>query len=333
MQYCSLHHQTLLPSPVTFIIGWCCCFCSISSFFLELFLHWSPVAYWTPTDLRSSTFQCPIFLPFHDIHGVLKARRLKWFAIPFSSGPRFARTLCHDLSILGGLHGMAHSFIELGKAVVHAISLVSFLWLWFHSVSPLMEKNKRLLKLPDGRDWLRGKLGFVLMGKAMLSKPLIQFSVEGWGCVPSCYLIWGQTMVEVMKIIMTSFKRSHASTVTLSAPNPVAGHSWPTPLLETPGHSQASLGQSLMCSLLLFPGSWCTQGFVCSLQESVSPVLCKFWWLYGGLMVTSSKRSTAPRAPAPAAGHCWPISLQETLKHSSGSVSGGSLGPGVYRVC
>jgi len=29
-------------------------------------------------------------------------------------------------------------------------------------------------------------------------------------------------------------------------------------------------------SLLLSPGSWCTQGFVCALQESVSWVLCKF---------------------------------------------------------
>ena len=30
-------------------------------------------------------FQCPIFLPFHTIHGVLKARILQWFAIPFST--------------------------------------------------------------------------------------------------------------------------------------------------------------------------------------------------------------------------------------------------------
>ena len=29
-------------------------------------------------------------------------------------------------------------------------------------------------------------------------------------------------------------------------------------------------------SLFLSPGSWCTQSFVCTLQESVSPVLCKF---------------------------------------------------------
>ena len=54
-------------------------------------------------------------------------------------------------------------------------------------------------------------------------------------------------------------------------------------LLETPGHSWVCLGQSLVGSLLLSPGSWCTQGFACALQESVSPVLCKFWWFYGGV--------------------------------------------------
>ena len=81
----------------------------------------------------------------------------------------------------------------------------------------------------------------------------------------------------------SSFKRSHACTVTFNAPNSAAGHRQPTPLLETPGHSQASLGQSLVGSLLVSPGSWCTQGFVCALQESVSPVLCKFWWLCGGV--------------------------------------------------
>ena len=46
-------------------------------------------------------FQCPIVLPFYTLHGVLKARILKWFAIPFSSGPHFIRSLHHDPSILG----------------------------------------------------------------------------------------------------------------------------------------------------------------------------------------------------------------------------------------
>ena len=41
---------------------------------------------------------------------------------------------------------MAHSFIELDKAVVHVIRLVSFLRLNFQSVCPLMEKDKRLME-------------------------------------------------------------------------------------------------------------------------------------------------------------------------------------------
>ena len=57
-------------------------------------------------------------------------------------------------------------------------------------------------------------------------------------------------MVEVMKIVATSFKRSHECTAILSAPNPAAGHRQPTPLPETSGHLQASLGQSLVGSLV-----------------------------------------------------------------------------------
>ena len=47
---------------------------------------------------REFIFQCPIFLPFHTVHGVVIARILKWFAIPFSSGPHFIRTL-HQKSL------------------------------------------------------------------------------------------------------------------------------------------------------------------------------------------------------------------------------------------
>ena len=64
--------------------------------------------------------------------------------------------------------------------------------------------------------------------------------------------------------------------VVFSAPHPSAGRCWPMPLLETLGQSQASLAQSLVVKLLLSPGSWCTQVFVCALQDSVSPVLWKF---------------------------------------------------------
>ena len=67
---------------------------------------------------------------------------------------------------------------------------------------------------------------------------------------PLCYLTWDQSMEEVMKIMSTSFKRSHACTAALSAPNPAAGHCWPTTPSKTHGHSLANLGQS---SFLLSP--------------------------------------------------------------------------------
>ena len=84
-------------------------------------------------------------------------------------------------------------------------------------------------------------------------------------------------MVEVMTIMATFFKRSHVHSVALGASDPAASHCRLTPPLETPGHSWACLGQFLVGSLLLSPGSWCTRGFICALQESISPLLCKFW--------------------------------------------------------
>ena len=65
MRYCSLQHWTLLPSLVTSTTGCCFCFGSVSSFFMELFLHCSPVAYWPTTYLPGDfIFQCPIFCFF-----------------------------------------------------------------------------------------------------------------------------------------------------------------------------------------------------------------------------------------------------------------------------
>ena len=138
-------------------------------------------------------------------------------------------------------------------------------------------------------------------------------------------------MVEVMKIMVTSFQRSHAGTATLSALDPAAALHWPTPPLESPGHSRASLGQSLVGWLLLSPGSWCTQGSVCALPESISPGLCKFWQLLVGLMATSSWGlcHTQVWCTLSTADPC----LSRSLRHSSGSGSVGSLGPGVHKVC
>ena len=64
MQYCSLQHRTLLLSPVTSTTGYCFCFGSTPSFFLELFLYWSPVAYSAPTNFGSSSFSILSFCLF-----------------------------------------------------------------------------------------------------------------------------------------------------------------------------------------------------------------------------------------------------------------------------
>ena len=89
-----------------------CCFHfgSASSFFLELFLCSSPVAYLTPTNLEGFIFQCPNFLPFHTVHGVVKARMLKWFAIPFSSGPRYVNYISENNNNETALHTLQNIY-------------------------------------------------------------------------------------------------------------------------------------------------------------------------------------------------------------------------------
>ena len=83
MQYCSLQHRTLLLSPVTSTTRYCVCFGSIPSFFLELFLHWCPVAYWAPTDLGSSSFSSLSFCLFILFMGF--SRQEYWSGLPFPS--------------------------------------------------------------------------------------------------------------------------------------------------------------------------------------------------------------------------------------------------------
>ena len=107
------------------------------------------------------------------------------------------------------------------------------------------------------------------MGETMFSKFLIPFSVDGQDCVPSLWLDLRPNYGGDNENNSNLLQKSLEHTAALSAPDPAAGNCQPTPLPETPGHSWASLGQSLVGPLLLSPGSWCTQGFVGALQESV----------------------------------------------------------------
>ena len=144
IQYCSLQHRTLLPSPVTSTTGCCFCFGSFSSFFLELFVHWSPIVCWAPTDLGHSSFCVLSFCLLCCLWG---------------SQGKNAKVDCHSLlqwttfcqisppwpTRLGWPHSAWLSFIELDKAVV----LVWLDWLGCNlknnKMSPFVPKVNHLI--------------------------------------------------------------------------------------------------------------------------------------------------------------------------------------------
>ena len=140
----------------------------------------------------------------------------------------------------------------------------------------------------------------------MLSKSLIQFSVEGRGCVPS-----------LLFDLSPNYGGGDEDNGDLLPKVPCTHHytecSQPHSSTADPRLHRRLLGksESVSCGVTApFPWTLVHTGSSSCPPRVVPPVLCKFWQLYGGLMVTSSKRayakprSAAPRAPAPAAGHC-----------------------------
>ena len=118
----------------------------------------------------------------------------------------------------------------------------------------------------------------------MLSKSLIQFSVDGWGCVPFLLFDLRPNYGGGNEDNGNLLQKVPCTHCYIQCSRPCSR----PPLTHTPaGDSWTLMGKSgsvsLVGSLLLSPGYWCAQGSVCALQESVSPVLCKFWGLYGGV--------------------------------------------------
>ena len=76
-------------------------------------------------------FQCPIFCLFILFTGF--SRRECWRGWPFPSPVDHVWSELSTMTRLSWVapHGMAHSFTESPRAVIHVIVLVSFLWLWF----------------------------------------------------------------------------------------------------------------------------------------------------------------------------------------------------------
>ena len=166
----------------------------------------------------------------------------------------------------------------------------------------------------------------------MFSKSLIQFSINGWGCVP--FLLfdlrpnYGEDNEDDGDLLQ-HVPCIHCST---QCPWPCSG----TPLTHTSARDSwsfwVSLGQSLVGSLLLSPESWCTR-FCCALPESVSQsCVCpggSAVGVNGDIHPEGLCHTQVCSTQSPYAGHCWPAPPQETLRHRSGSVSMG----GEFVVC
>ena len=186
MQYRSLQHQSLFLSPITSTTGCYFCFSSISSFFLELFLNSCSIAYWVTTVLGRQAFSVLSLCVFILFMGFSKQEYSSGLPFPFLVDHIF-RTLLHDMSVLGGLkwHGSEFHWVRQGCGPFDQFDKFSVTVVFILSTLS-WRRIRDLLKLPGWRDWrLWGKLGFVQMGGTMLIKPLIQFSLERWSCVPS----------------------------------------------------------------------------------------------------------------------------------------------------
>ena len=144
------------------------------------------------------------------------------------------------------------------------VFLLSALW-W--------RRIRGLWKLTDGRGWLWGKLVLVLLGGPILRKSLIQFSVDGQSCVSFMLFAlrpsYGRGNEDNGNA--TSFKSSWIQ-CPWSCSQPLSTYASTRDTWTLTGKSG-----SVTCGDMLLPsGSWCTWGFVCALQEPVSPVLWKF---------------------------------------------------------
>ena len=188
------------------------------------------------------------------------------FSVQFGSASQSCPTLCDPMDCSTPGFPVHRQFLELTQTHVHR-------------VSDAIEPCCSLL--------------------LMFSKSLIQFSIDGQGCVPSL-LSDLRPSCGGGNEDDGSFKRSHADTATVcpwpcSRPpltHASAGNSW-----TLTGKSGSVSGGH--CSFLLGPD---THKLLSVPSKSLFPQSCVS---SGGLMATSSERayaiprSTAPRAPAP----------------------------------
>ena len=130
MQYCS--YTSDLASITSHIHTWVLFLLSLHLFILYRII--SPLisssilgTHW-PGELSFSVLSFCLFILFMGF-----SRQDYWNGLPFPSPMDNILPEIYTMTHLSwvALHSMVHSFIELDKAVVHVIRLISFLWLWF----------------------------------------------------------------------------------------------------------------------------------------------------------------------------------------------------------
>ena len=94
------------------------------------------IAYRAPTDPGSSAFSVISFCLFILFMGFSRQEYWRGLSLPSPVDQVLSEVSSMTCASWMTLHGMANSLTELDKAVVHVISLVSFLWLWFSFCLP-----------------------------------------------------------------------------------------------------------------------------------------------------------------------------------------------------
>ena len=151
----------------------------------------------------------------------------------------------------------------------------------------------------------------------MLSKSLIQFSVDGRGNVPFLLFDLSPNYGGGLAISMNGDLNEDNGDLLQNVPCTHYYTQCPQTLQQATNdphllwrlpdtHCESG---AVSCGVTA-PFYWVLVHFFLMPSKSLSPVLCKLWWFYGGVNVDllqkgyAIARSTAPRAPAPVAVCC-----------------------------
>ena len=181
MQYCSVQHRTLLLSPLTFTTRCCFCFGSIPSFFLELFLHWSPVAYYVPTWGVPLSVSC-LFAFSHCSWGS-QGKNTEMVCYSLLQWTTFCQTSPLWPVHLGWPHMEWLSFIALDKAVVCVIRLANFLYFGFSLSALWCPLSAPTVLLGFLLPWTWG-ISFQLLQESAATAPYLGCGLAPLGCHP-----------------------------------------------------------------------------------------------------------------------------------------------------